>query len=176
MNKQIFQQTGKRIIFALIFISIMNIFSGCNSINCAVNSTLLKHDVKYSSKGTRSESRHGYLILPDSNRLPECFEYISNGSRAYQYIKKVRKWGDSGYVEVNELKVISESNNAVSEEALNQGWYKSNTKYTGTPDNWLYGETASGNYFFNYSKVRNLIESENIKCSGKSKHFLYRKE
>lgn len=174
MNAQIFQQTGKRIFFTIIFISMINIFPGCNSTNCADNSAALKHDIKYTSKGTRSESRHGYLILPDGNRLPECFEYISNGSRAYQYIKKVRKWGDSGYVEVKELKVISKSNNVVNEEILKQGWYKSDSKYTGIPDNWLYGETASGNYFFDYSKVRNLIESENIKCSGKSEQFLYR--
>ena len=176
MSVQILRKTGQKIIFAITFISMINIFPGCNSFNCADNPGILKHDIKYSSKGTRSESRHGYLILSNGNRVPECFDYISNGSRAYKYIKKVRPWGDSGYVEADNVKKILTGNDVISEEILKRGWYKSDFKYSSTPVNWLYGETSAGNYFFDSSKVRNLIESENIKCSGKSGSFIHRSE
>ena len=108
--------------------------------------------ITYSNKGSRSEARHGYLLYKGKS-IPDVFNKIIYKSNVYIFFQRIEMWGDDGYFPYNEEIKIKDSNDNISKEQLEKGWYLGKDRLQGTPENWIYVEWEDKSAFLSLDKI-----------------------
>jgi hypothetical protein len=108
-----------------------------SAITACVGAVTLEQRTEYSRKGTRSESRHGFLYA-SGQAVPECFEFVQQGSQAWEFFSRKNLWGDDGY-HASHKRVTNEiSTKSISDAVQNRGWYAGSVMLKDTPKDWLF--------------------------------------
>jgi len=101
----------------------------------------LSHSIQYTSKGSKSEARHGYLFL-EGEKVPDVFSFIASISVAecsFKFKQRVHKWGLDGYHPSKtdlekKIKFTSGTTN------FKKKYYLGKIKYKNTPEDWFFVE------------------------------------
>ncbi len=147
------------IIFILAFA--VSTMTGCYTVK-AQTETVLEHRITYDAKGTRSESRHGYLYV-DGNAVPDVFQLVYDGQKYYSFRTRSNMWGDDGYhVAYRDLE-IPRSDKSVTAQEFDRGWYLGKKKKSGTPKHWIYVEWNQESAFTAPSALTSMAEDLNLR-------------
>jgi hypothetical protein len=118
--------------------------------------SIVKHSVTYHKKGSRSESRTGILTI-NNYPLPTVFDYVQCEGTVYKnHIRKTR-FGTHGYFPVDERLEIDVDSTMISEKNLNNGFYISQKKLSGTPKDWIYVQWGNNSAFIAPSEIENVM-------------------
>ena len=82
-----------RIIAIISALSFLSCTSSQNRDACCKEqgpNVAIKHTITYTRKGSRSEARHGHLIINDWE-LPDVFTYVICGDRVYKFYQRSNK-------------------------------------------------------------------------------------
>jgi len=150
------------IILILVFISLFT----SSEILLSMGSTAeFEHRIEYSSKGTRSEAKHGYLYL-NGDKIGDYFTLIIYNDEAYKFFQRDHRWGKDGYFPNKAIKTDEKtgvSKEEITSEVLDRGWYEGNEKLKSTPPYWIYAEWQSGSAFVSIEKIREMADALGLK-------------
>lgn len=150
--------------FLFPFIAITLFLPGPGSIYPMSKTPDIEHNVTFSHKGTRSEAKHGHLII-NGSEIPDVFTLVFTGERAYKFYQRTHLWGRDGYFPAKSAKIpeIKQSEAEISSESLKKGWYTGKEKLKGTPPCWVYVEWEGGNAFVSPDSIEKMAGALNLK-------------
>jgi hypothetical protein len=144
----------KRIPLIAVFLSLITASFACETQGkrCVLRST-----VSYSNKGTRSESRHGYLFL-NGKKIPDVYRLVICNDRAFKFFQRRHMWGRDGYFPVKtgvDDEIVKGSTDTGS-DAIERGYYRGNVRYENTPESWIFIKWDGGKAFVSPERIADL--------------------
>ncbi|RPJ08064.1 MAG: hypothetical protein EHM28_05330 [Spirochaetaceae bacterium] len=127
----------------------------------------IEHKVRIDQEGTRSESRHGYLII-NGKALPDNFSVVAYDGVKYIFSQRQNMWGDDGYFPLQKALAFEPATQVFRNEDLALGWYEGSKVKKGTPVNWLYVEWSGGACFVSIDRIEDLIVQYKIPAIRRS--------
>ncbi len=97
----------------------------------------LEHRMDYSRKGTRSESRHGFLLV-NGQAIPDVFSFVQQGDQAWEFFSRRHLWGDDGYHATHVRVTNLHASEPCTSRIMDRGWYPGSDRLDGTPGDWLF--------------------------------------
>ena len=123
----------------------------------------ISHDVSYRNKGSRSESRSGYLTI-EGISLPDCFSLVIVDGKSYVFLQRKQRWGRDGYFpEEDQKKYAEHSNEEISDSDLKRGWFNADGIMKNIPNGWIFVEWESGSAVVMPSKISEMINEKKLK-------------
>jgi hypothetical protein len=122
----------------------------------------VNHTMRVDREGTRSESRHGYLVIGEQ-ALPDFFWTVIAAGKQYSFHQRKNLWGDDGYFPAADLKLIEQNPEKISSGDLKDGFTVGEKRKAGTPADWIYLEWTGGAGFASPTGVVPLIEALALK-------------
>lgn len=125
----------------------------------------IAHDVSYRNKGSRSESRSGYLTI-DGIILPDCFNMVLVDDKSYVFFQRSLRWGNDGYFPAEDDKKYSsvrKIDKSMSDSDIARGWCNSEGIMKNMPNRWIFVKWESGSALVLPSKITALIAEKKIK-------------
>jgi hypothetical protein len=163
----------KKIITILSIISLCAIITNCTTASAKSGSGVVKHEIKYSNKGSRSEGRSGYLIVNDFT-LPDCFNKVAAEGKVYSFKTKSTTWGDDGYFPVEGESVESvfpAVNKKISDSDLLQGWSEIPGRYVNIPSHWILVKWSNGSAALSPDKIDAFIKVKTLNLIPRNSMF-----
>lgn len=122
------------------------------------------HDVSYRNKGSRSESRSGYLTI-DGIILPDCFNMVLVDDKAYVFFQRSLRWGNDGYFPSEDEKYspLRKIDKMMTDSDIARGWCNSEGIMKNMPNGWIFVKWESGSALVLPSKISVLIAEKKIK-------------
>jgi hypothetical protein len=145
----------KKLTLIIIFLSII-----ATSFECVTygkgNRCILRSTVSYSNKGTRSESRHGYLFL-NGKEIPDVYRLVICNDRAFKFFQRRHMWGRDGYfpVKTEGGEIVKDGSHAGT-EAIRREYYRGNVRYENTPEDWIFVRWDGGAAFVSPERIADL--------------------
>jgi hypothetical protein len=139
----------------LVFVILL--IAGCSSQTVEVN-----HFLTYSAKGTRSEARHGHLIV-NGKEMPWAFKQIAVNGKSYSLHFRSNLWGDDGYHPDGVVLVPEKGDETVASETLEKGYWLGAERPENIPQHWLFvtwGQRSSA--FVAPGAIDKLIKEQDI--------------
>ena len=127
-------------------------------------SPVLEHRITYSHKNTRSEARHGHLLI-NGYEIPDIFSLVIFQESVFKFYQRKQIWGMDGYFPVDKtagISSIEESSADIGPDVMSKGWYEGKEKLAGTPADWLYVEWKEGAAFLSSEKIKNFASEHNL--------------
>jgi len=155
----------KKILAILSILAACAVITGCATASAKSGSVVVKHEIKYSNKGTRSEGRSGYLII-NGITLPDCFSKVAAEGKIYSFKTKSTTWGDDGYFPVEGKSIESvfpAINKKLSDTDLLNGWSEVIGSYLNVPANWIFVKWETGSAVLSPDKVDELVKIKSLK-------------
>jgi len=115
----------------IAFVTLLSLFAAC------AGAVTLEHRTDYSRKGTRSESRHGYLLV-NGKAVPDVFSFVQQGDQAWEFFTRKHLWGDDGYHPTHIRITNNQAARPCTDEVLTRGWYPGPDRLRETPHDWLF--------------------------------------
>ncbi|MBN2429224.1 MAG: hypothetical protein JXK94_12885 [Deltaproteobacteria bacterium] len=103
---------------------------------CADKTLQIDHYLTFSAKGTRSESRHGHLVV-DGREIPWAFKQIAFEGKSYSLHLRSYLWGNDGYHPDEPPLVQEKDGPMVSPETLAKGYWLGAKRPQNIPGNWF---------------------------------------
>jgi len=124
----------------------------------------ISHDVSYRNKGSRSESRSGYLTI-DGIILPDCFTLVVVDGKSYMFLQRKQRWGNDGYFPEEDQKKYNavNSNELISDSDIKRGWLYADRIMKNMPNGWIFVKWESGSAVVMPSKISEMINEKKIK-------------
>lgn len=141
---------------AMALVLAVILLSGCTTPPGNGETLSLLHKVRVEREGTRSESRHGYLII-NGQALPDNFYAVQYQGRLYRFSQRNNLWGDDGYFPVPEPIVFQPTAEAFGDQDLARGWYDGEKLKVKTPADWLFVEWRGGRAFVAHNRIAEMI-------------------
>ena len=124
-----------------------------------------KHTITYTRKGSRSESRHGQLLI-NGNPVADAFNIVSHGTIAYKFYQRKNLWGLDGYFPI-EIPTIEkpdlDSQEEFAADMLDLGWHLGNVRYKNTPQCWIFVQWGKGSAFVDAGKLDAFVNYMKLK-------------
>jgi hypothetical protein len=117
----------------------------------------IEHKVTVDNEGSRSEARHGYLLL-NGKAMPDFFWTVVAANQHFIFHQRKNMWGDDGYFPLKVAVDIGTAKVKFTKDDLKQGYYMGKDKKPGTPANWLYLEWKNGAGFCAPDRLVELID------------------
>lgn len=114
---------------------------------CAGRPASIEHYLTYTAKGTRSEARHGHLVV-DGQELPWAFSTVTCGAQTFSLHLRTHLWGTDGYFPEATSRVIPADEHPVSEASLARRYYLGDRRKAATPENWIFVTWPDGGAAF----------------------------
>lgn len=122
----------------------------------------VSHEITYSAKGTRSEARHGHLLV-DGIEVPWVFSRVVCGPTFYVLQFRGNLWGDDGYWPDASASAPSEAGTQIPVGSLKKGYFLSSKRLAGTPAGWIWVQWGSDKAaFVAPDRLEQLIREEKI--------------
>lgn len=131
---------------------------------------LLEHSVLYQKKGTRSESRSGYLRA-GGIRVPDCFEIVSDGVVTYRFYSRKTPWGNDGYFPDKSAARPARGDFRVGDAMLKRGWTDDERFAEDIPAGWLLVRSGAVTGWVNLSKLEGFIAAKGLKQMSRMEMF-----
>ena len=150
----------------LIFTALVLLFTGCASStkdkSKSFKKNVFEHRITYDAKGTRSEARHGFVLI-NGRMLEDVFLIVSWDEVVYRFYQRKNRWGKDGYFPGGAVD-IELSKERISKEELERGWVAGNKKLKGIPPAWIYAGWEKGSAFVSPDKIAGLISALGLKA------------
>lgn len=132
--------------------------------NKTIKNDIIEHKISYSQRGTRSEALHGDLYVA-GEKIPDVFFLVISRDQGFEFFQRYHIWGRDGYMRVkyDPKKEYSLSDQSISREALNKGYYLSDSKLQNTPDSWLFVKWDNGSAFVSPDSLYELIRDLDLR-------------
>ncbi|MBP7344697.1 MAG: hypothetical protein KA982_08230 [Clostridia bacterium] len=124
----------------------------------------ISHDVSYRNKGSRSESRSGYLTI-DGIILPDCFTLVVVDGKSYMFLQRKQRWGNDGYFPSEDKKYspVRKIDKSMTDSDIARGWCNSEGIMKNMPNGWIFVKWENGSAVVMPSKIPVLIAEKKIK-------------
>lgn len=122
----------------------------------------VEHYLTYTSKGTRSEARHGHLRI-NATAVPYGFERIVAGDQSFAMYFRKYHWGDDGYHRAEPPYFPPSSSLNLTGKQIEKGYVLGGERYQNTPDQWIYVEWKGGRAFVDPQFLNTLIKDQGIR-------------
>ena len=144
----------------LLFILLLT-FISCKAleVNSQEKEAILKHEVTYTNKGTKSEGTVGKLKYNDKY-IPTIFSYITDSVNSYIFVANKTLWGQHQYFPMSEKIYISVSEKEITKEELNKGFYLGNFKLINTPNSWIKVYWAGESAFIDINRIFDVLKEK----------------
>ncbi len=163
----------KKIFTILSVLTICAVITGCTTASAKSGSAVVKHEIKYSNKGSRSEGRSGYLIINDVS-LPDCFIKVAAEGKVYSFKTKNTTWGNDGYFPAEDESVESvfpEVNKKISDNDLLQGWSEVSGRSANLPVNWILVKWSNGSAAISPDKIDVFLKAKTLNIIPRNNVF-----
>jgi hypothetical protein len=117
----------------------------------------VEHKMTVDNEGSRSEARHGYLLI-NGKAVPDFFWTVVAAGQHFVFHQRKNIWGDDGYFPLNLPVDIATAKVKITKDDLKQGFYIGKDRKPGTPANWLYLEWKNGAGFCAADRLIELID------------------
>lgn len=144
------------IVFLILFLGCAGTGENAESSSCQ----LIKHRVNYTNKDTRSEARHGYLVV-GGYTIPDVFIFVTCRAKTYKFMQRRYGWGNDGYFPVEKISIES-ADAKISQSELERGWYEGVEKKKQTPKCWLYVKWDGGAAFVAPGSMKDFIQAHDL--------------
>ncbi len=104
---------------------------------CADKISQIDYYLSFSAKGTRSEARHGHLVV-DGQEIPWAFKRIAFEGKSYSLHSRSYLWGDDGYHPDEPPLVQEKGSHTVSPATLARGYWLGAKRPQNIPGNWFF--------------------------------------
>jgi len=155
----------KKIINILSIVLVCAAITGCATASAKSGSAVVKHDIKYSNQGTKSEGRSGYLTV-NNIVVPDCFNKVAADGKVYTFKTKNTTWGNDGYFPSDGESVESVFpvvNKKISDADLQQGWSEVSGQYSNVPVQWIYVKWSGGSAALSPDKIDAFVKAKSLK-------------
>jgi len=130
--------------------------------SCAARQVEIHHYLTYTNKGTRSEARHGHLVV-HGKEIPWCFDRVSAAGQSFSFRVRTHLWGDDGYFPDGSPWSEKKGPAGPTPLELTRGYYVGGERLAGTPSSWIFVEwndkdAKKRSAFVDPLKIERLIE------------------
>ncbi|SHE35691.1 hypothetical protein SAMN02745206_00185 [Desulfacinum infernum DSM 9756] len=134
-------------------------------ISCAARTAKIDHYLTYTNKGTRSEARHGHLVV-NGKEIPWCFDRVAAAGRSFSFRVRTNLWGDDGYFPDASPWSERTARTDIAPSELTRGYYVGDERLSGTPSSWIFvewsGKGAKRSAFVDPLMIERLIQDFKI--------------
>ncbi len=136
-------------------------FISCKAleVNSQEKEAILKHEVTYTNKGTKSEGTVGKLKYKDKY-IPTIFSYVTDSVNSYMFVINKTLWGQHQYFPMSERLYISISEKEISVDELDKGFYLGNFKLKNTPNSWIKVSWAGESAFIDINRIFDVLKEK----------------